>query len=267
MYHNAVESIALGTFDGLHIAHQMLIAQADGVGVIETNHTHLTPSADRSLYTDKPIFFYHLEKIRPLQPEAFVAMLQRDFPKLKKIVVGYDFRFGREKKGDCVMLQKLFDGEVYVVDEVQQGGVAVHSKTIRGYLGAGDIMMANMLLGRNYRIFGTHISGQGIGGKTLVPTLNLHVSSYHLPHEGVYATRTQVDGVWYKSVSFLGHRLSTDGSYAVESHILETFASPHCDKIAIEFIETIRENKKFDNLETLKIQIHRDIDQAKRILR
>jgi riboflavin kinase / FMN adenylyltransferase len=266
MYRNPLESIALGTFDGLHIAHQMLIAQADGVGVIETNHAHLTPSADRSLYTDKPIFFYHLEKIRTLQPEAFIAMLQRDFPKLKKIVVGYDFRFGREKKGDCAMLQKLFGGEVCVVNQVKQGGVAVHSKTIREYLRGGDIVMANMLLGRSYRICGTHISGQGIGGKTLVPTLNLDVSSYRLPHEGVYATRTQIDGVWHKSVSFLGHRLSTDGNYAVESHILEGFAPPHCNTIAIEFVKTIRENKRFDNLETLKTQIDRDIDQAKRIL-
>ncbi len=261
---NTIKSIAIGSFDGIHIAHQKLIEQAEAIVIIERNGGYLTPGYKRSLYTSKMCCFYHLDKVRSLSPEAFVSKLKEDFPQLEKIVVGYDFAFGKSKAGDAVHLEALFDGEVSIVKEVSYEGISVHSRTIRAYLAEGNIEMANSLLGREYRIDGEVITGQGLGKKELVPTLNLYVEDYQLPLEGVYATRTKVNGIWYPSVSFLGYRVTTDGSFAVESHILDEEIVQVHGRVWLEFVALIRENKKFDSLDALKEQIKADISQAKK---
>jgi riboflavin kinase/FMN adenylyltransferase len=263
---NSIHSIAIGSFDGLHLGHQALISQADMIVAIERNSGYLTPGFKRSLYTDKPITIYHFEKIRSLTPEAFVTKLQNDFPQLQKIIIGYDFHFGRDKAGDGTYLQQIFDGEVIIVGQVTLDGIPVHSRTIKHLLREGDICLANRLLGQPYRIDGAIIRGQGLGAKALVPTLNLNIDHYQLPLEGVYATHTLVNGLWMKSISFLGHRVTTDGSFAVETHILDQEISTPPTDVWIEFEGFIRENKKFNSLDALKIQIDEDIQWAKEIL-
>jgi len=126
--------------------------------------------------------------------------------------------------------------------------------------------MANILLGREYSIEGEIVSGQGLGKNELVATINLNVKSYQLPLEGVYATRTKVDGEWLASVSFLGHRVSTDGNYAVETHILDADMGIVQGVAQITFVAFMRENQKFESLEVLKTQIESDILEAKKIL-
>jgi len=265
---NSIKSIAIGSFDGIHIAHQALIERAEAVVVIERNGGYLTPGYKRTFYTDKPCCFYHFDKIRSLAPEAFVAKLEADFPALEKIVVGYDFSFGRERAGNGAMLTNLFHEEVEIVSEVCYEGIPVHSRTIRVFLKEGNIAMVNHLLGRKYRIDGEVIKGQGLGKKSLVPTLNLHVRNYQLPVEGVYATRTLVDGEWLASVSFLGHRVTTDGSFAVETHVLgRELPSDLSGDIWMEFHAFLRPNQKFDTLEALKVQIEKDMDDAEKVLR
>lgn len=266
---NQIKSIAIGSFDGLHRGHQALISQVEAIVIIERNGGYLTPGHNRSYFTDKICCFYHFEKIKGLTPETFVAKLVEDFPHLEKIVVGYDFHFGKAKAGNTEVLKKLFEGEVVVVDQVTYEDIPVHSRMIKQYLKEGDIKMANALLGREFEIEGEVISGQGLGKKELVPTINLFVEHYQLPLEGVYATRTKVADRWYESVTFIGHRMSTDGSHAVETHLLDV----HIDQdelvapIKIAFVRSIRQNRKFEGLDALKEQIMKDIDQAKVILR
>ncbi|MBD3789363.1 MAG: bifunctional riboflavin kinase/FAD synthetase [Campylobacterales bacterium] len=260
---NRIASVAIGSFDGMHIAHQKLIAQVEAVVIIERNGGYLTPGYKRSQHTDKPCHFYHFDKIKSLTPEAFVQRLKADFPSLQKIVVGYDFHFGNGKAGDAEHLQTLFDGEVCIVEEVSIEGISVHSRHIKAYLKEGDIKMANMLLGRMYEIEGRVIKGQGLGQKELVPTLNLSVDHYQLPKEGVYATRTKVKGITYPSVSFLGHRVTTDGSYAVETHIIDERIGEVEEEVMIEFLAFLRDNQKFESLDALKKQIQEDISAAK----
>ena len=262
-YTNTITSIAIGSFDGLHVAHRALIDQAEGVVVIERGRGYLTPGYKRSWYTDKPLFFYRFEKIQGWSAEEFVAQLRRDFPRLRRIVVGYDFGFGQGRAGDAAHLKALFDGEVVIVDEVRIDGISVHSRVIREYLAAGDIPLANRLLGREYALDGEVIAGQGIGGRELVPTINLRVRHYQLPAEGVYATRTQVEGVWYPSVSFIGHRETTDGSFAVETHLIDRAIGTVRGRILIAFVGSIRPNRRFESLSELKTQIAHDIAQAK----
>ena len=261
---NTIKSIAIGSFDGLHIAHKTLIDKVDAIVIIERNGGYLTPGYKRAFYTDKVCCFYHFDKVKSLTPEAFVNKLKVDFPLLEKIVVGYDFHFGKAKSGNAEMLQELCDKEVLVVDEVSIEGIPVHSRTIKAYLREGKVEMANKLLGRRYTIDGEVIAGQGLGKKELVPTLNLHVEHYQLPLEGVYATRTKIAEEWLSSVSFLGHRVTTDGSYAVETHVIDKDIGEVTGKVVIKFIALIRENQKFDGLVELKKQIQDDIDIARK---
>ncbi len=265
-YTNKIKAIAIGSFDGMHLAHQVLISRTQAVVIIERNSGYLTPGYKRSLYTDRTCFFYHFDKIKRLSPKAFVAKLQEDFPKLEKIVVGYDFAFGKNKEGDAALLKMLFSAEVEVVDEITIDGISIHSRVIKNYLKEGDIQMANLLLGREYLVEGRIIRGQGLGKKELVPTLNLKIEEYQLPLEGVYATRTKVGNLWYDSVSFIGHRVTTDGSFAVETHLLECEVECGAEKAAVKFVDFLRANQKFESLEALKRQIIEDIENAKKRL-
>ena len=263
---NTIKSIAIGSFDGIHIAHRTLIDQADAIVIIERNGGYLTPGYKRSFYTSKICCFYHFDKVKSLTPKVFVKKLKEDFPHLEKIIVGYDFAFGKEKAGNAEHLDELFDGEVCIIKEVSIEGIPVHSRTIKAYLREGKVEMANMLLGRRYTIDGNVIAGQGLGKKELVPTLNLHVDHYQLPLEGVYATRTKIGEEWLNSVSFLGHRVTTDGSYAVETHVIDKDIGEVNGTVMIEFVSFIRKNKKFDGLDDLKKQIQDDIDMARKIV-
>ena len=262
-YTNNIKSIAIGSFDGMHIAHQTLAAKVDALVIIERNGGYLTPGYKRANFTSKVCCFYHFDVIKDLSPEAFIEKLKTDFPKLETIVVGYDFAFGKEKAGTAETLETLFDAKVEIVKEVSVEGIAVHSRTIKAYLREGRVAMANKLLGRDYLIDGVVISGQGLGKKELVPTLNLKVDAYQLPLEGVYATRTKVRGEWLDSVSFLGHRVTTDDSFAVETHILECDIGAIEGRVEMAFVDFIRPNQKFESLEALKKQIEDDIAQAK----
>ena len=186
-----------------------------------------------------------------------------DFKNLKKIVVGFDFRFGRNRAWDKHDLKRIFDGEVVVVDEVCYDGMGVHSSSIRELIHQGNIDEANRLIGREYSIEGNVIKGQGIGAKELVATLNLEIKSYLLPCEGVYATRTRMGSYTYGSVTFIGNRLSTDGNFSVETHILDEVVPKVTKHVAVCFIKRLRDNKKFNNLSELKEQIKRDINEAR----
>ena len=262
-YKNTIKSIAIGSFDGIHLAHQKLIEKVDALVIIERNGGYLTPGYKRALYTNKICCFYHFDKIRALSPESFVSKLSADFPDLEKIVVGYDFHFGKEKAGNAKTLASLFTKEVEIVNEVKMGDVSIHSRTIKNYLKEGQIKIANTLLGREYIIDGTIVHGQGLGAKKLVPTINVNVKEFQLPLEGVYATVSKVADIWYDSVSFLGLRVTTDGSFAVETHLLDCDIDDVGEEIQIAFHKRLRDNQKFDTLEALKTQIGIDIVEAK----
>lgn len=264
-------AIAIGGFDGMHIGHQHLFAELGKNGtivVIETGYANLTPKDERENFSHYPILYIELDDIRHLSGEEFMAYLNEKFPKLQKIVVGYDFHFGKNRKYSFDDLNTLFSGKVVVVDEVTHGGDSVHSHKIRAKLGIGDIKGANAFLGHNYTIKGEHITGQGIGKKELVATINIETNGFLTPKEGVYATLTRIDDEehYHPSVSFVGHRVTTDGSFAIESHILD--GEVVCEtKAAISFVSFIRNNEKFNTLEELKTAIQKDISIAHRELK
>jgi riboflavin kinase/FMN adenylyltransferase len=258
-----VTNLAIGTFDGFHRGHRELFRNLDSDGailIIEKSYpNYLLPKEFKSRFVEQPIYYYQLSEIMKLNGVEFIDLLLSNFPKLQKIVVGYDFHFGYNRNCLAEDLKRVFRGDVHIVDEVQFQNISVHSKAIRELLEGGDIEMANRFLNRNYSIIGNRVKGQGIGSRELVPTINLSTNSFFLPKSGVYSSRTVINGFSYKSISFLGHRYTTDGELSLETHILESFEECRSDEIEVQFIEFIRENRKFKSLSELKKQIERDI--------
>ena len=263
---NTITSIAIGGFDGMHSAHQELFKNLDEHGAIvsiESGYANLTPKSFRQEYSIYPIYYYVLENIKHLEGDEFIKLIKEEFPNLKKIVVGFDFCFGKNRRYCTQKLKELFNGDVLVIDEIKIEDIPVHTRIIREYLKDGDIKTANKLLGKEYKIYGQQITGQGLGAKNFVPTINLRVDEFLLPKEGVYVTKTILDNIEYNSITFLGHRVTTDGSYAVETHIIDKDIKNNNYCTQIKFYEKIRDNKKFDSFEELKNQIFDDIKLAR----
>ena len=305
-----IYSLAIGRFDGLHLGHGAIFAhlgERSAVLIIENHHANLTPN--RAKFAKIPLFFYEFKEIRALCVEDFIAKLRADFANLKQIVVGADFRFGRDRSGGVDELRASFGGEVCVVDEYKISGVAVHSAKIREFLSAGDIEKANKFLGRNYEICGQIVRGVGLGKRELFATINADTNGYFLPKNGVYATFMRILGVsvftparknfddksgenldkfsqisgdnfgWFWGATFIGNRLSVDGKFAIETHVLADENGRKIDadfwqnlgdivglNLEIRFVKFIRENIKFSNLSALKAQISRDFDEIRAVL-
>ncbi|WP_457592648.1 bifunctional riboflavin kinase/FAD synthetase [Hydrogenimonas sp.] len=262
---STVDAIALGNFDGMHLGHRALFSRLGAHGavcVIEHYRATLTPHIYRARFAKEPLFFYDLDRIRKMEPETFLEKLHCDFPSLRRIVVGEDFHFGSGRSADVKRLESLFNGEVVAVPEVAVAGEPVHSRFIRAHIEKGEIERANLLLGRPYEVWGDTVAGQGLGKEKLVPTVNLETGRFLLPEAGVYKTDTCIEGEWVASVTFVGHRHTADGSFAVETHVIRKNIGDVRGKIGVRWFRRLRGNRKFDSLSELKKQIEKDIEAA-----
>jgi riboflavin kinase/FMN adenylyltransferase len=246
-----MHSATIGGFDGVHLAHQELIKRADFVIVIEKFPT-LTPGFDRFEYIKKPIEFFKLDKIKNKTPLEFIEILKN--LNVQKIIIGEDFKFGKDRKGNISLLKKYF--EVEVIKEIKYQNIPIHSKIIRDLISINKINLANAMLGKHYKIKGIQIKGQGLGKKELVPTINITpFKPYTLPN-GVFITKTNN----YPSITFIGTR-STDNKFAIETHILKD--NFKIDNLTtIEFLQFIRKNQPFKSTSQLKRAIFKDIAKA-----
>ncbi|BCD60146.1 MULTISPECIES: bifunctional riboflavin kinase/FAD synthetase [unclassified Nitratiruptor] len=269
IFSKRIDSVAIGAFDGMHRGHQALFRKLTSNGavvVIDKGYALLTPGYERCIHTLYPCSFFPLQEIKDLDAKGFLDLLQKRFPALQRVVVGYDFAFGKDRKYGIGDLQELFKGEVVVVDEVQIDGISVHSRTIKKLLTQGDIYLANKMLGRSYSIAGKVQKGLGLGKRELVPTINLTVENFLLPKEGVYATWSEVGGEIFPSVTFIGKRESVDGSFSIETHIIDKKIEYSIEAVRIYFVQFLRDNKKFNSLLQLKEQIQKDIQMAKEVI-
>ena len=228
-----VRAVAIGNFDGMHLGHQKLFENLGEHGaiivILAGGGTKLTPFASRHAFTNKKIFYCDLRAIKSLSGDEFIALLRQNFINLQKIVVGEDFRFGRDRAWGVEFLRREFHGQTCVLGEFCLSGGGVHSSRIKELLSRGQCEEAAELLGRNYEICGWIVRGQGRGAREFVATLNLDASGYFMPKSGVYASLARAGSKEFASVSFLGHRLSTDGAFALETHILGDFAGFEAD--------------------------------------
>ncbi len=263
-----IQGLALGKFDGMHLAHKALFEYLPNQSVllcIQSQNPALTPNKEP--YSPFPIISIAFQEIMQWSGEYFMQILKEKFPLLEVLVVGYDFAFGKDRAFNASDLAHLFDKKIIIMPEFCIHGMGVHSSLIREFIHHGDMDNAKDMLGRYYHVQGSIITGQNLGSKALYPTINIQTQGYVLPQDGVYASFTELEGELMPSVSFIGHRLSTDRHFSIETHILNK-AIPQIQSIQarIYFIHKIRDNQKFNDLALLKQQISQDIKISQNIL-
>ncbi|BCZ19761.1 Riboflavin biosynthesis protein [Helicobacter sp. NHP19-012] len=273
-------SLAIGKFDGVHLAHQKLLSLLDDKGavlIVDWQRTKgvLTSLKERIALLKahaKRVYFLPLEQVCTLLPGEFVALLLAKCPHLQKIVVGYDFHFGLNKMGDTQTLQNLLPPQICleIMPAFKIKGMVLHARHIRTCLKRGEVALAAQFLTRPFSLEGAVISGQHLGSNQLYPTLNMAIPpNALLPAFGVYAVQVQLEGSSqiYAGVSFLGERLSTDRHLALETHLINAHLPTPPKALKVSFIQKIRDNVFFDNLPDLKVQISKDLQQAKALLK
>ncbi|NTV97963.1 MAG: riboflavin biosynthesis protein RibF, partial [Chlorobiaceae bacterium] len=183
----------------------------------------------------------------------------------ENIVIGYDHGFGNRRSGSGNTLAALGEElgfHVEVIDEVRIENEHISSTRIRKLLESGMIAEANGLLGSAYMVSGTVVHGDERGRMIGFPTVNLELADPDklLPKSGVYAARTEVDGVSMKAMMNIGVRptVSRDGPRSIEAHILGYSGSLYGKAMRFSLEKYIREERRFSSLEELKQQLEKD---------
>ena len=288
--------VTIGNFDGFHLGHQSIVQSAineakkrGGMAVAYTFRPHpqvaLRPGAQIQLLCT------YDEKIRLLSDFGLDLIIEEPFSRefsetdshtffsevlLKKlgveaIVVGYDFAFGKGREGHLENLEKFCKSSnvsLEVVQPLRTEGEIVSSSKIRAHLRSGEISIASRMLGRFFSYEGVIVRGAGRGNQLGFPTANLEIQNKLILPLGVYSTWAWIDGKKIPSVTNVGVRptfLTTgqDVPPLIETHLLHTAQDLYGLHMKVEFVQKIRDEKKFDSIEHLKLQIQKDIEAAK----
>lgn len=288
---DAPSVIALGFFDGVHLGHRAVLKkateQAKSRGVLSAvfsftdNKKEGKKSQLGEIYSTSRrcelfseigfdfVIMPDFSAFSSLSPTEFVDVLKNNFNAVA-FVCGSDFRFGKGAVGDVMTLKELavLRGiDTYVVDEVLLDGESVSSTRIRKALKDGDIKTANKLLGREYSIRAEVVHGKQIGTDMLYPTINqTFEDGGALLKFGVYASKTIYDGKEMPSVTnigvcptFLEKRVPTSETYIIDADV-----NLYGKSVEVRLLDFLREEKKFESPEALKIQIKKDIEAARK---
>ncbi|MGB4537638.1 MAG: riboflavin biosynthesis protein RibF [Bacilli bacterium] len=283
-------AVALGHFDGLHLAHRELIGRAVAAAketgaksAVITFDPHpdyvlkkrppagyLTPlPLKRELLAswgiDYLIVVPFSKELAELEPEEFENAVLASFD-IKQIVVGFDYRYGRGGQGDGDRLKNKYP--VIVVPAVTYQGEKIGSAFIRRMLTTGDMTAVRAMFGRYYEIRGKVAFGRGRGRLYGVPTANVVVSEdYHAVKKGVYAVFVTARGARRFGVADYGvmPTFALDEKPRLEVHIVGFSESLYGEEITVEFARYLREEKRFSDEKDLIKQIRRDIEAAQKI--
>jgi riboflavin kinase/FMN adenylyltransferase len=293
--------VTSGTFDGVHIGHQKILNRLREVvmsireihaqyaeSVVITYHPHprlvLTPEQGNlhllSTLEEKISLMEQYEVnhflIIPFNKE-FSQMSSADFIQniiinklnTKKLVIGYDHRFGKNREGSFEYLQAnqhLYPFEIEEIPRQDIDHVGISSTKIRNALNEGRVEIANEYLGHTYRLSGKVIKGNQIGRTIGYPTANLEISDPHklIPSDGIYAVRVIHQSLIYKGMLYIGTR-STLGEglqRTIEVNIFDFDQEIYEQTLTLEFVALLRKEIKFDNIEAMKIQLVIDKENA-----
>ena len=291
--------VTIGNFDGVHIGHQSLfhevIERADeiaGTSVAITFEPHpikvLTNNGSPPLITmfeqkaeliqstgiDVLVCIPFTKETAAITAEDFVKTILVDRIGMQVIVVGQDYTFGCNRSGDVALLQKLsrkYGYEVVVADWIENAVMQrgrISSTRIRDLVKAGRVAESRKLLGRHYQIRGKVARGRDRGGKLLgFPTANINLQDELCPKTGVYAVTVECLSRKYKGVANIGYSPTFDDhQFTVEVHILDFSDDVYGRKIRVNFVQRIRDEIKFGNVDELAEQIQKDVQEARRIL-
>lgn len=289
--------ITIGTFDGVHIGHQKIIEQLNTlktqeseVSMILTFFPHPRRVLDQS--NDIKMLTTMEEKIALLDSFGLDHLIVEPFTKefsrltalefvrdilvnrlsLKKLVIGYDHHFGRNREGNFEQLTEfgeLYGFEVIEIPAQNIQSVSVSSTKIRKAIEAGEMDVANSYLGYPYRLSGEIVKGQGLGRKLNFPTVNLRVDEDYklIPVKGVYAVKTQVEGKEVLGMMNIGYRPTVGGDgRTIEIHLLDFKGDLYGQRLRVDVLARLRDEQKFESIEALKTQLSKDEIQTRSVL-
>lgn len=283
--------VALGSFDGLHSGHLSLVNKIielanenKGRSIVYTfkNHprTLIKGTTPPKLLMDNEskeeilealgvdlIYFEEFnEEYMKLTPEGFIKYLCEKF-KVKGIVVGFNYRFGYKNIGNIEMLKELstkYRYELYVMEPCNYEDEVISSTRIRNELFNGNVDKAMKMLNRPYIIKGKVVHGKKLGRTIGFPTANLDYSKEILiPSKGVYYTNVEWQGKIYKGITSVGNNPTVNGNkLTIETYILDFNNDLYGHNIKVYFIKKIRDEKKFNSIDDLVIQLKKDKNYA-----
>jgi riboflavin kinase/FMN adenylyltransferase len=287
-------AVALGVFDGVHLAHRAILGAAvesaragDLSAMACTFDRHpmevLQPERAPALITtleerlgliaetgvEATVVLTFDQELAAVEPEAFVKDILLAKLRAREIVVGFNHRFGHRARGDARLLQSLADRlgfQARVVPPLEIDGVPVSSTEIRAALGRGQVRRAAKFLGRPYAIAGSVTAGAGRGRTLGFPTANITTDRPLLLPTGVYYGRVIVDGRPWPAVVNVGVRPTFgETTLAIEAHLLNFSGDLYDRHLRLEFLDRLRDEKRFASVDELRAQIERDIASAREI--
>ncbi len=200
-------------------------------------------------------------------PEYFIQEILIKKLKAKMIIVGEDFRFGYQRKGDVKLLQSISEFKTQIISPVMLEGERISSTRVRHSLREGNLELAQKLLGRYYSMTGRIVRGNQRGRQLGFPTANIAMNKRIPPIRGVFAVKVSIDDKSYSAVANIGSRPTVDGMHEfLEVYIFDFGQDIYGKYINIEFIQKIRDEMKFNSLDELKQQIAKDAVAAKEVL-
>lgn len=288
-YSKSPSVITTGTFDGVHIGHRKIInklksvAKAKGLqSVILTFFPHprmilqhsssikLLNTIDErkdileSLGLDHLVVIKFTKEFSKLSPEHYVKDILLNGLNAKHIIIGYDHRFGKNRRADINDLIEFGHQFNFIVEEISVQDVeevAVSSTKIRSALNVGDVKTANMFLGYNYFLTGSVIKGKQIGKQIGYPTANIHIKEEYklIPQNGVYVVKSVIGNTLFYGMMNIGTNPTVDGGeQSIEIHFFDLEQDLYGKKLKIELLERLRNERKFESLDTLRTQLNKD---------
>lgn len=286
-------AVAIGVFDGVHRGHRRVLAAIDEAPVptrvVLTFGTHpaqvlsttgapakLGSLKDRlalfeAIGIDRVAILDFDEEMVAMTPDEFVTRVLVDGLGARYVAIGHGFRFGHAAEGTTETLSELgrrHGFEVAVVPILSEDGVEVRSTAIRHSIIDGDVEQAATLLGRPYAIRGMVVPGEGRGATIGVPTANVSFpDQLAVPARGVYAVYAEVDGRRFPAVANLGVRPTFGGEEEVlEVHVIGEDLDLRGKELGVHFVTRLRDEQRFDGIESLVAQIRADIGAAEDLL-
>lgn len=287
--------VTIGVFDGLHVGHQEIVARTKAEAAATgcrslvfsfeptpkeffapaTAPARLTRFRERFELLDAfgvdELFCPRFASVKDFTPDQFIDELLVNGLRARHVIVGDDFRFGAERRGGIEELRAAGERHGFAVTEVPSvfhDGRRVSSTAIREALQVGDLATAKAMLGRDYAMSGRVVRGLGLGRKLGFPTANVNLKRLRSPVDGIFAAR--VTGLGYRpldGVASVGTRPTIGGGTALLEVLLFDFDRDIYGKyITVHFVERLREERRFADLEALKRQMHVDVEAARAAL-
>lgn len=290
--------VTIGTFDGVHLGHKTILnrlvesAKKEGLeSVLLTFFPHPrmvlqkdtglkmlnTLSEKKALISalgvDHLIIHPFTREFSRLTAVEYVRDILVNQLNAKKIIIGYDHRFGRNRTANIDDLKEFGHTYGFMVEEIsakELDDVAVSSTKIRNALLEGDIATANRYLGYNYTVQGTVVKGKGIGKTIGYPTANLKIDEPYklIPKMGVYLTRATINGQRYYGLTNIGTNPTVGGkNQTIETYLLDVSEDLYDAPMSLEFISWIREENTYESIDKLKEGIRQDEHFAREFLK